>query len=118
MCKSGRRHRVAVHFSVECGGADGFPHSLRVLRFWYEAHLPSLPLPRFQFGQECLDRISMSLGGNAIVPAAGLLLPAWLQVGGMGGAEGVQRGWWGGGLLRNCTPAWLIVVMWERGGEG
>lgn len=33
---------------------------------------------RFQFGQECLDRISMSLGGNAIVPAAGVLLPAWL----------------------------------------
>ena len=91
MCKSGRRHRVAVHFSVECGGADGFPHSLRVLRFWYEAHLPSLPLPRFQFGQECLDRISMSLGGNAIVPAAGLLLPAWLQVGG-GKDEGKGRG--------------------------
>lgn len=34
---------------------------------------------RFQFGQECLDRVSMSLGGNSIVPTAGLLLPAWLQ---------------------------------------
>lgn len=34
---------------------------------------------RYQFGQECLDRISISLGGNAIVPAAGVLLPAWLQ---------------------------------------
>uniref|UniRef100_A0A7R9V0M6 TOG domain-containing protein n=1 Tax=Chlamydomonas euryale TaxID=1486919 RepID=A0A7R9V0M6_9CHLO len=34
---------------------------------------------RFQFGQECLDRISMSLGGNAIVPAAGQLLPTWLR---------------------------------------
>ncbi|KAG1673229.1 hypothetical protein FOA52_013109 [Chlamydomonas sp. UWO 241] len=36
---------------------------------------------RFQFGQECLDRISMSLGGNAIVPAAGVLLPTWLRDG-------------------------------------
>jgi hypothetical protein len=45
----------------------------------------------YQFGQECLDRISISLGGNAIVPAAGVLLPAWLQV-------------WEG--------------MWEIGGQG
>eukprot|EP00798_Chlamydomonas_sp_ICE-L_P025737 gene25737-11397_t len=34
---------------------------------------------RYEFGQECLDRISISLGGNAIVAAAALLLPTWLQ---------------------------------------
>lgn len=35
----------------------------------------------YEFGQECLDRISISLGGNSIVPAAGALLPVWLQDG-------------------------------------
>jgi hypothetical protein len=29
--------------------------------------------------QECLDRIAISLGGNAIVPAAAVMLPAWLN---------------------------------------
>ena len=33
---------------------------------------------RYDFGQECLDRISISLGGNSIVPVAGQLLTAWL----------------------------------------
>ncbi|KAL6755245.1 armadillo-type protein [Haematococcus lacustris] len=33
----------------------------------------------YGFAQECLDRIAISLGGNAIVPTAGNLLPAWLQ---------------------------------------
>lgn len=32
----------------------------------------------YGFAQECLDRVAISLGGNAIVPAAGALLPAWL----------------------------------------
>jgi len=35
----------------------------------------------YGFAQECLDRIAISLGGNAIVPAAGALLPAWLSDG-------------------------------------
>jgi hypothetical protein len=33
----------------------------------------------FDSGQEFLDRIAISLGGKALVPAAGALLPAWLQ---------------------------------------
>ncbi|KAI8476174.1 MAG: armadillo-type protein [Monoraphidium minutum] len=35
----------------------------------------------FDSGQEFLDRIAISLGGKALVPAAGALLPAWLQDG-------------------------------------
>lgn len=33
----------------------------------------------FDSGQEFLDRVAISLGGKALVPAAGALLPAWLQ---------------------------------------
>ncbi|XP_057437723.1 uncharacterized protein LOC130729888 [Lotus japonicus] len=32
----------------------------------------------YGFGQECLDRLSISLGGNTIVPVASELLPAYL----------------------------------------
>ncbi|GAB4835111.1 hypothetical protein Ancab_000019 [Ancistrocladus abbreviatus] len=32
----------------------------------------------YSFGQECLDRLSISLGGNAVVPVASELLPAYL----------------------------------------
>ncbi len=32
----------------------------------------------FDSGQEYLDRIAISMGGKALVPAAGRLLPAWL----------------------------------------
>lgn len=35
----------------------------------------------FDSGQEFLDRVAISLGGKALVPAAGVLLPAWLQDG-------------------------------------
>jgi hypothetical protein len=33
----------------------------------------------FDSGQEFLDRVAISLGGKALVPAAAALLPAWLQ---------------------------------------
>lgn len=32
----------------------------------------------YSVGQECLDRLSMALGGNTIVPVASELLPAYL----------------------------------------
>lgn len=35
---------------------------------------------RYEFGQECLDRIALSLGGNTVVPLASTLLPVLLQV--------------------------------------
>ncbi|BDA40930.1 Importin-5 [Coccomyxa sp. Obi] len=34
---------------------------------------------RYEFGQECLDRISLALGGNTIVPLASTMLPALMQ---------------------------------------
>lgn len=34
---------------------------------------------RFDFSQECLDRVAISLKGNALVPAAGQILPVWLS---------------------------------------
>lgn len=34
---------------------------------------------RYEFGQECLDRVSLALGGNTIVPLASTLLPALTQ---------------------------------------
>ena len=33
----------------------------------------------YGFGQECLDRLSISLGGNTIVPVASELLPTYLS---------------------------------------
>lgn len=33
---------------------------------------------RFEFGQECLDRMSMALGGNVVVPVAGSMLNMWI----------------------------------------
>ncbi|KAL5065352.1 hypothetical protein RYX36_027089, partial [Vicia faba] len=33
----------------------------------------------YRFGQECLDRLSISLGGNTIVPVASELLPTYLS---------------------------------------
>lgn len=33
----------------------------------------------FEFGQECLDRLSLSLAGNAVVPLASGLLPQLLS---------------------------------------
>lgn len=32
----------------------------------------------FEFGQECLDRLALSLGGNSVVPLAYALLPQML----------------------------------------
>ena len=37
---------------------------------------------RYEFGQECLDRIALALGGNTIVPLASSLLVTLLQVDG------------------------------------
>ena len=34
----------------------------------------------YSVGQECLDRLAISLGGNMIVPVASQLLPAYLVV--------------------------------------
>jgi hypothetical protein len=33
----------------------------------------------FEFGQECLDRIALALGGKALLPVAGAALPALIQ---------------------------------------
>jgi len=43
-----------------------------------DAHEEEGHSEKFDYAQECLDRLSLSLGGTAIVPAAGQLLPAWL----------------------------------------
>lgn len=34
--------------------------------------------PLYEGGQECLDRVSLSLGGNTIVPLASKILPTWI----------------------------------------
>ena len=31
----------------------------------------------YEFGQECLDRIALALGGAAVMPIASAALPAW-----------------------------------------
>lgn len=31
----------------------------------------------YEFGQECLDRIALALGGTAVMPIASALLPVW-----------------------------------------
>jgi len=36
---------------------------------------------RYEFGQECLDRMALALGGNTVVPLASALLPAMLADG-------------------------------------
>lgn len=50
----------------------------------------------FDFGQECLDRIALSLGANTVAAAAGALLPVrWAAA-----CDGLARVWAGGG--RGC----------------
>jgi hypothetical protein len=49
-------------------------------------HIPSPPTPPgegelFDFGQECLDRIALSLGAQTVAAAAGALLPVLLADG-------------------------------------
>jgi importin-5 len=34
--------------------------------------------PLYETGQECLDRIALSLGGNTVVPLASQTLPKWI----------------------------------------
>ena len=34
---------------------------------------------RYEFGQECLDRLALAMGGNTIVPLASSLLSGLLQ---------------------------------------
>lgn len=36
---------------------------------------------RYEFGQECLDRMALALGGNTVVPLASALLPAMVADG-------------------------------------
>ena len=33
----------------------------------------------YDFGQECLDRLALSMGGNSITPLAAQVLPQWIQ---------------------------------------
>lgn len=33
----------------------------------------------YEFGQECLDRLALALGGNSITPLAAGILPQWIQ---------------------------------------
>ena len=85
-CRGLGADRVRLAFGRERAG-----HSVFHLHLWFTSsftpslpHLsliaPSPPPPAgegelFDFGQECLDRIALSLGANTVAAAAGALLP-------------------------------------------
>lgn len=63
--------------------AIGFSKFLQDDELWHRAdtdkHEAEGEGELFEFGQECLDRLSLSLGGNSIVPLASTLLPQMLS---------------------------------------